>query len=108
MQGDTPGLPSVPACTRPTIPQLMAQPAIALSQGYARLCEGLPALAQIRPGDSARCFTAVQNIWAGDQYEMVTEHDVVECNGDCYFLSIQSVLSRIFGATFSYGTLYKV
>lgn len=40
MKGNTPGLPSVPACTRPTVPQLMAQPGpIILSWGYARIRE---------------------------------------------------------------------
>lgn len=102
MKGNTPGLPSVPACTRPTVPQLMAQPGHYTQLGLRKAPRGLPTLAQIRGGDSARYFTAVRNVWAGDQREAVTE-------GYTAFRLLLSVntlwFSSIIGPTFSSGTL---
>ena len=81
MQGDTPGLPSVPACTGPRIPQLMAQPCHYTQLGLRKATWGLPALAQIRPGESARYLNAVWNIRPTDQYETVKEGYRVFCTG---------------------------
>ncbi len=80
MQGNTLGLPSVPASTRPTIPQLMAQPCHYTQLGLRKALRGLPALVQIRPGDSARYFIAVRNIWDTNmrQLQRNTEHCAVE------------------------------
>lgn len=63
---------------------------------------GLPTLAQIRGGDSARYFTAVWNIWAGDQRETVTEgYTALRL-----LLSVNMLwFSSIIGPTFSSGTL---
>lgn len=80
MQGDTPGLPSVPACTRPAVPQLMAQPGHYTQLGLHEALRGLPTLAQIRGGGSVRYFTAVLNIWAGDQWETVKEGHTACCS----------------------------
>lgn len=77
MPCNTRGLPLDPACTRPTVPQLMAQPCHRAQPGRGvglhKALLGLPALVQIREGDSAGYFTALLNICARKEHEAVSQ-----------------------------------
>ncbi len=79
--GRPPRAPLSPSLHTAHSPQLMAQPCHYTQPRLRKAVRSLPALAKIRPWDSARYFTAVQNIWARDQYEAAIEGCRACCHG---------------------------